>query len=108
MIASVSSSGDVVVTLPDGGFNSKIGMQLAAEPYSGAGQTQSLVSEGRMVDWAFERDTEGMWRWMHVDTRGMTRSRKRYVELWDCVEDAKKHGLEGRTAQAGRTPALLH
>lgn len=61
-----------------------------------------------MVDWAFERDSDGLWRWMHVDNRGVTRSRRRYRDLWDCVEDAKKHGLEARAGEALPPPALLH
>jgi hypothetical protein len=61
-----------------------------------------------MVDWAFERDSDGLWRWMHVDNRVVTRSRRRYGDLWDCVQDAKKHGLEARAAETDRPPALLH
>ena len=61
-----------------------------------------------MVDWAFERDDDGLWRWMHVGNRGVMRSRRRFSELWDCVEDAKKHGLEGHRGEAARPPALLH
>jgi hypothetical protein len=61
-----------------------------------------------MVDWAFERDADGQWRWMHVDQRGVTRSRRRFGDLWDCVEDAKKHGLEERGLNESPPPALLH
>lgn len=61
-----------------------------------------------MFDWAFERDAEGMWRWTHAETRGVTRSRRRFNELWDCVEDAKKHGLNDRAEGATPPPALLH
>ena len=60
-----------------------------------------------MVDWAFEHDVDGMWRWTHADSRGVTRSRRRFSELWDCVEDAKKHGLDERR-QPEAPPALLH
>ena len=61
-----------------------------------------------MIDWAFERDDEGLWRWMHAEKRGVTRSRRRFSDLWDCVEDAKKHGLEPRAAHDASPPALLH
>ena len=62
-----------------------------------------------MVDWAFERDDDGLWRWMHVDTRGVTRARRRFSDLWTCVEDAKKHGLSERSpAEDSPSPALLH
>jgi hypothetical protein len=62
-----------------------------------------------MVDWALERDADGLWRWMHVDARGVTRARRRFSDLWACVEDAKKHGLadRGRSEEA-EAPALLH
>jgi hypothetical protein len=61
-----------------------------------------------MVDWAFERDADGLWRWMHVENRGVTRSRRRFTDLWNCVEDAKKHGLEERASEIANAPALLH
>ena len=62
-----------------------------------------------MVDWAFERDADGLWRWMHVDARGVTRARRRFSDLWTCVEDAKKHGLTERGREPGdEAPALLH
>lgn len=62
-----------------------------------------------MVDWAFERDADGLWRWMHVDARGVTRARRRFSDLWTCVEDAKKHGLTERSQEQGsEAPALLH
>jgi len=61
-----------------------------------------------MVDWALERDGDGLWRWMHVDNRGITRSRRGFTDLWACVEDAKKHGLERRGEQEKGPPALLH
>ena len=61
-----------------------------------------------MYDWAFERDAEGMWHWTHADPRGVRRSRRRFSELWDCVEDAKKHGLRERGERKTPEPALLH
>jgi hypothetical protein len=61
-----------------------------------------------MVDWAFERDAEGLWRWMHMENRGVTRSRRRFSDLWGCVEDAKKHGLSERNDEVEHRPALLH
>ena len=62
-----------------------------------------------MVDWAFERDADGLWRWMHVDARGVTRARRRFSDLWQCVEDAKKHGLTERGgSEDSQPPALLH
>ena len=61
-----------------------------------------------MYDWAFERDAEGMWRWTHAETSGVSRSRRRFPELWDCVEDAKKHGLSERAGAEAEQPALLH
>jgi hypothetical protein len=61
-----------------------------------------------MVDWAFERDDDGLWRWMHVDARGVTRARRRFSDLWTCVEDARKHGLTERTTTEESSPALLH
>jgi hypothetical protein len=61
-----------------------------------------------MVDWAFERDDDGLWRWMHVDTGGVTRGRRRFSDLWECVEDAKKHGLAERGDNEESRPALLH
>ena len=62
-----------------------------------------------MVDWAFERDADGLWRWMHVDARGVTRARRRFSDLWTCVEDAKKHGLNERSdREESPAPALLH
>ena len=61
-----------------------------------------------MVDWAFERDDDGLWRWMHLENRSVIRSRKRFGDLWDCVEDARKHGLDSRGDKATRPPALLH
>ncbi|HEY0337185.1 MAG TPA: hypothetical protein VGC70_07555 [Burkholderiales bacterium] len=60
-----------------------------------------------MVDWTFERD-EGLWRWLHVENRGVTRSRRRFSDLWACVEDAKKHGLTERNDEVEHRPALLH
>lgn len=61
-----------------------------------------------MVDWTFERDADGQWRWMHVEKSGVTRSRRRFSDLWDCVEDARRHGLEERAFRVARPPALLH
>jgi hypothetical protein len=61
-----------------------------------------------MVDWAFERDAEGRWRWMHAENRGVIRSRRRFSDLWTCVEDAKKHGLNERNGEVEHRPALLH
>ena len=62
-----------------------------------------------MVEWAFERDSDGLWRWMHVDARGVTRARRRFSDLWTCVEDARKHVLTERGQQhEGEAPALLH
>lgn len=61
-----------------------------------------------MFDWAFERDAEGMWRWTHADNGGVRRSRRRFSELWDCVEDAKKNGLAERGGGEEPPPALLH
>ena len=62
-----------------------------------------------MVDWAFERDADGLWRWMHVDGHGVTRGRRRFSDLWQCVEDAKKHGLTERgRSEDSQPPALLH
>jgi hypothetical protein len=61
-----------------------------------------------MVEWALERDGDGLWRWMHVDGRGVTRSRRGFTDLWACVEDAKKHGLERRSDASLEPPALLH
>ena len=61
-----------------------------------------------MVDWTLERDDDGLWRWMHVEANGVMRSRRRFPDLWACVEDARKHGLEARGRQDTEAPALLH
>ncbi|HEX2829303.1 MAG TPA: hypothetical protein VHP37_23335 [Burkholderiales bacterium] len=61
-----------------------------------------------MVDWAIERDADGLWRWMHVDAHGVTRAQRRFRDLWACVEDAKKHGLTERDPSEESQPALLH
>jgi hypothetical protein len=60
-----------------------------------------------MVDWALEHDDDGLWRWTHADNRGVTRSRRRFADVWECVEDARKHGLEERNRQDSPSPALL-
>jgi hypothetical protein len=63
----------------------------------------------RAVDWSFERDGDGLWRWMHVAKSGVIRSRRRFGDLWACVEDAKKHGFEERPSGGKEpAPALLH
>ena len=61
-----------------------------------------------MVDWTLERDDDGLWRWMHVESQGVMRSRRRFYDLWECVEDARKHGLEGRSRHEAPAAALLH
>ena len=46
---------------------------------------------------------------VHVDARGVTHARRRFSDLWTCVEDAKKHGLSERPReQQADPPALLH
>jgi hypothetical protein len=61
-----------------------------------------------MVDWTLERDDDGLWRWMHLENKSVTRSRRRFSHLWECVEDARKHGLEERGQTESPAPALLH
>lgn len=69
----------------------------------------SARREERTVDWSFERDGDGLWRWTHLARSGVSRSRRRFGDLWACVEDAKKNGFEERCGTSkDAAPALLH
>ena len=51
-----------------------------------------------MVDWAFERDADGLWRWMHVDARGVTRARRRVTVVGSA--DVLRAGIAERVQRA--------
>ena len=59
-----------------------------------------------MVDWAFERDADGLWRWMHVDARGVTRARRRVTVVGSA--DELRKDVDERVAQLRARSPRVH